>query len=429
MESLNTTQSLLDYVAGLRKDCLASEADNAPNFNLFRILDVEQKEVSTHSAFLAHLLTPSEGHAQGHFFLHHFLLKLEELKYTPKHLASFYDDWTVSKELPFLGGRLDIVLQSVNASAIIIIENKVGTEDHANQLSDYYDWLNEPHRRRSFKTRLLLYLTPNGDLATNARENIYKPFSYSKDITQWLESCLSKDKVKPSRVKESIKTYVQTIKNLNTPTLMKDDFDESIISHIATPEHRIAALRITRVGDILKEKILEEFWDKGKKYLNNMLEKEGLTSYWKLEQTDGSHLQLRYGIEIVGKGVDREKPHPEFVFFQLFSETHFRWELTVKYDAWCGKQEKIKDLPEALKLAEVMNGLSMPKKRGWDGYCLFSDDSKGIERTLEHEIEKKEKKADVSVFFETGWMKFQKLEPHLKRLNNAVRRVISVVKC
>jgi hypothetical protein len=63
---------------------------------------------------------------------------------------------------------------------------------------------------------------------------------------------------------------------------------------------------------------------------------------------------------------------------------------------------------------------SMPKKRGWDGYCLFTDDSKGIERILEEEITKQ---SYVSEFFETGWQKFQGLEPHLRRLKNAVDRM------
>jgi hypothetical protein len=86
-----------------------------------------------------------------------------------------------------------------------------------------------------------------------------------------------------------------------------------------------------------------------------------------------------------------------------------------------GNHKNIEMLPEANKLAEVMDGsCSMPKKRGWDGYRLFTDDRKGIDRTLEEEIAKS---ADVSEFFETGWQTFQRLEPHLKRLNNAVLRM------
>jgi hypothetical protein len=256
-------QSLLNNVALLRERRMHCQADSAPNFNLFSILGVEDKEVSTHSAFLAHLLTPGETHAQGDIFLRHFLLQLCHV-----NLASF-DDWAVSRELPFDGGRLDIVIQSAKASTIIVVENKIDTEDHVEQLTSYRDWLDERHWRRSFKTRLLLYLTPTRDLAKNAPRNIYEPISYSGDIVQWLSSCLPE--VKPQGVKHSIETYLRTIKNLNTKTFMKDDLDESVLNLINTPADRSAALRILRIGKFLKQEMLQEFWDRGEAYLKKNL--------------------------------------------------------------------------------------------------------------------------------------------------------------
>src|SRR5260370_30434163 len=99
MQSLKSVQKLLDRVGSLYELQSSSRADNAPNFNLFRILEVEGREVSTHSALLAHLLDPNETHAQGDFFLRRFLAILG-----CDELASF-DGWIVSKELPFEGGR------------------------------------------------------------------------------------------------------------------------------------------------------------------------------------------------------------------------------------------------------------------------------------------------------------------------------------
>jgi hypothetical protein len=200
---------------------------------------------------------------------------------------------------------------------------------------------------------------------------------------------------------------------------MKDDLDDTIINLIKTPAKRTAALRIARVGNLLKEKILRGFWDRGEAYLNKKLAEEKPT-YWLLDRSEGSPLQSRYEIAIMGKGVDKERPHPRFSFFQFTGDTLFRWEWTVTF-GWCDNRQKIEMLPEAKKLAQVMDGtFSMAKKFGWDGYLLFTDDSKGIERTLEEEITKQ---ADVSEFFETGWQKFQGLEPHLRRLNNAVLRM------
>jgi hypothetical protein len=112
-----------------------------------------------------------------------------------------------------------------------------------------------------------------------------------------------------------------------------------------------------------------------------------------------------YGIGIVGTGVVKEKPqpHPRFVFFQKITETLFRWEFVARFDYSWKAQQKITALPEAQKLADVMDGtLSMPKKHGWDGYMLYTQDSKGIERTLEDEITKQTGVGAVSEFFEVG---------------------------
>ena len=409
MEKLSSIDNLLNSVSSLYERRLNSRADNAPNFNLFQILEVEGMEVSTHSAFLAHLLNPTEAHAQGDLFLRRFLLELGH-----QELASF-DGWITSKEVPFKGGRLDIVLQSAKAGAIIVVENKIGTEDHPNQLIAYRKWLDTLSRKKAFKTRILLYLTPTGELAKNAPTTIYEPISYSGHIRQWLSSC----NVKPAGVSESIKAYLLTIGNLTTQTLMKDDLDDKIIKLINTPTKRTAALRIARVGKFLKEEILRGIWDRGEAYLNKKLTAEKLT-YWSLDRSEGSPLES-YEIGIVAKGVDKERPHPRFAFFQYATPTLFRWELVVKFDGWCGSYEKIKTLPDAKKLSQVMDGtFSMPKKRVWDGYLLFTDDKKGVERTLEEELAKE---AGVSEFFETGWQKFQGLEPYLRRLNNAVHRM------
>ncbi len=135
-------------------------------------------------------------------------------------------------------------------------------------------------------------------------------------------------------------------------------------------------------------------------------------------RSQGSILQKHYTISIYGRKANRDKLHPEFVFYQLTTPNVFRWELAVKFDAWLGKYEKISTFSEAKELADVLNGaFFMPKRRGWDGYCLFSDDSKGMERTLEDELAKKVK---VSEFFETGWKKFLGVEPHMRRLVDAI---------
>ena len=202
---------------------------------------------------------------------------------------------------------------------------------------------------------------------------------------------------------------------------MEDDIDQRVLKLITTPKNRSAALRIGRVRDLLLKDMLREFWDKGEAYLKKKRADEKLT-YWSIYRTgDANPFQRFYAIRMVGKGVDKNKPHPEFLFVQYMDKNLFRWEWLVHFDETTSKIEKIKALPEAQKLAEVMDEtFSMPKKRGSDGYFLFTNDSKGIERTLEDEFAKE---ADVSEFFEAGWKRFQGLEPYLRRLTNAVLRI------
>lgn len=183
---LNDVQDLLEGVVQLQQDALHTQGDKAPNFNLFNILGVEAKEVSTHSAFLAHLLTPGETHAQGDLFLRSFLAKVAGA--TP----TFSGDWVVTRELPFAGGRLDIVLRSVHASTLIAVENKIDTQDSEGQLAAYRKWLDAPLRRNTYKTRLLIYLTPDGTMAKNASGIGYVPVSYLEHIVGWLSDCLGR---------------------------------------------------------------------------------------------------------------------------------------------------------------------------------------------------------------------------------------------
>jgi len=400
-------QALLKLVADLRNRQRHSHAEVAPNFNLFRILNIEEKEVSTHSAFIAHLLQPGEIHGQGDIFLRGFLRELE----IPG--SSFSDDWTVSSELSFDGGRLDIVLQSAKAGGIIVIENKINTTDHSNQLRAYREWLDRPSRKRTYKSlRRLVYLTPHGELAQHAHKISYKAFSYKEHIRRWLLSC--HPEVRAPRVAEAIQSYIQTIDNITTPSFMKDDLDSEIHKAIRTREHRTAALRIIRVGNLIKKDLLESFWDRGEKLLDDKIAKQR-RRYWRLDKHDANARGVgAHRISIVGNQINCDKPHPAFVFFQWYTPKLFRWEHVVTL-----ANTKIRALSESVKLMEKMPEppLAMPPKHGWDGYKLITDDLAGIERILEEE----EMDGRYSTaFFDGGWELFLKIERGLRSINDAL---------
>ncbi len=413
---LDGTKRLLRSAARLRQDLLRGHQTAAPNFNLFSILGVEAKEVTTHSAFLGHLLSPNETHAQGDLFLRTFLTKVVEMTPPPTN------DWVVTRELPFVGGRLDIVLRSAAASTLFVVENKIDTQDSQGQLVAYRQWLDAPLRSRTYKTRLLIYLTPDGSKAKNASGIDYTPVAYSAHIVDWLTECL--DHVKPHSVRSAIDTYLKTIHNMNAKATMKDDLDEKVLALLNSPANqgnRVVALRIARVAKFIREDILKNFWATGEVYLNKKCVEAGL-KHWSVDRYENDSVQEKCGLILTVKNIPDGAPHPVFSFNQYAGNALFRWEWGVKFDGWLGKNDKIRALPEAIKLTAIMDEtLEMPRKRGWDGYRLFTDDARGVERTLEEELEKK---SEISEFFEGGWKVFQQLEPQLRKLNSAVQRQI-----
>src|SRR3954463_15191307 len=69
----STILSLLPFLKKLRDQEREFERREAPEFNIFRVLEWEQSEVRTHSALLAQLFDPKGSHGQGGVFLQKFL--------------------------------------------------------------------------------------------------------------------------------------------------------------------------------------------------------------------------------------------------------------------------------------------------------------------------------------------------------------------
>jgi len=113
------------------------------SFNIFSILRKSNDEVNLHSQFIYELLNPSASHKQGSIFLELFL---KEINIELKNL-----DVTIYKEK----FNIDILIESKPNA--IIIENKIDTQDHSNQLSGYLNSI----KKRGYKDKniSLLYLT------------------------------------------------------------------------------------------------------------------------------------------------------------------------------------------------------------------------------------------------------------------------------
>src|SRR5207247_3770948 len=97
----------------LRMDEQAWEAITAPHFNVFRVLNVQRKEVKLHSRFLAELLNPRGSHSQRHRFQKLFLEQADDcgLKWPEGPIEEFEWQVTTEEAIEVHGnpGQLDIV--------------------------------------------------------------------------------------------------------------------------------------------------------------------------------------------------------------------------------------------------------------------------------------------------------------------------------
>lgn len=206
-------------------------AAKADGYNIFEITNRAHYEVTTHSAFLSHLLDPLESHDQGDLFLNAFLKLLKKKKNL--EFPSSKSLWEIECENSFSlemdeediedelidGGRLDILLRCLEDPGFaIIIENKIYASDQLGQITRYWRQI---QRLAPKEKRLLIYLTPGGSkpskdsfkgLTPGERHELEKELiclSYQKDISHMLNSLL--EDVKASVVKETIQQYIRTL--------------------------------------------------------------------------------------------------------------------------------------------------------------------------------------------------------------------------
>jgi hypothetical protein len=225
---MNNVKKMLSKASMILRDFEEVEKSTGEKFNLFSILNRERKEVTTHSRFLAELLSPSGSHGQGYDYLRFFIEMLDN-----ENLKDFdYKSATVKAELNIgnekdnnakkliYWGQIDTFIKDKNGNCIVI-ENKIDAGDQREQLLRYYDYLNCSKNR--FKTKSLYYLTPEGKAPElKSLSNIdgrsltiddFKIISFKNFITAWLEKCLNHSNSIPN-LRETINQYLRIVKKI-----------------------------------------------------------------------------------------------------------------------------------------------------------------------------------------------------------------------
>jgi hypothetical protein len=239
-----------------RKEDRVREANEAPGFNLFRLLSCESDEVRTHSALLAELLSPEGSHGQGEIFLEEFLREVgetQDLDWLAEPPEA--DDWTVNTEEWFSDGRLDVVVRSGVTPLLLVIENKIYAADAEDQLQRYERWMGCQPGHSSQK----IYLTLDGKACKGTPPAKYCRLSYRENIVQWLTR--SQKRVGAAAVRDVCGQYLNTIAMLCGGIDMKNSENKSQVDmFLLEPENYRFAVKVHERFAKLIDELIKEFW-------------------------------------------------------------------------------------------------------------------------------------------------------------------------
>lgn len=183
--------------------------------NIFAILGASRQEIR-HSFFLSWIFDPQGSHGLGDLFLRRFLRDVladnKAIGYT-QFDADLFDLHEV--EIRREWKRIDILI--VHAKFVILIENKVDSHDHSNQLKRYRDKVEHffPHHEKIF-----VYMTPFGSEPRDAEAGIsYCLYSYEQ-LSTTIATVLD---VHRDRLSPKVYSYLQDYQTILRRELMSSD--------------------------------------------------------------------------------------------------------------------------------------------------------------------------------------------------------------
>lgn len=299
-------QILLESVSAINKNYAKIAKITGENFNVFKILKVDTREVRLHSAFIAELLNPNGSHEQGNVFVIEFIkiLKLKSNTDTPKHEITFQPEFAkipeVEKWLGYTteteGGYIDILLTD-RTNKHIIIENKIYAGDQKNQLVRYHEYDREA---------TIVYLTLDGrqpsEYSTQNKKEVLDKLiciSYKDDILKWLE--ISKRyTIDHSLLRETLTQYINIIKYLTHQTMNEEMKNEIVENILRNEENYLSAQQIQSNFESAKLKLRENIKDEvvrlGKVEFSQLkFDYDGITIRFELEYENEDDEGFYYG--------------------------------------------------------------------------------------------------------------------------------------
>lgn len=187
---------ILKEIANI-EDRYIDKEESISNFNIFSILRKESDEVNLHSKFIFELLNPEGSHGKNSLFLKLFLDEIGlDIGVEEKVFRERYN--------------IDILIES--SKEVIIVENKILTQDHSSQLSRYFKIIkNRGYKERDIK---IVYLTLFGTPPIEKdMQRIVLNISYRDNIVNWILKSIEAVSDIPA-LKEVLVQYLSLVKKI-----------------------------------------------------------------------------------------------------------------------------------------------------------------------------------------------------------------------
>ncbi|MDI9366046.1 MAG: PD-(D/E)XK nuclease family protein [Flavobacterium sp.] len=278
-----TIQDLLTKVTLINNRYEIIDKHTGDNFNVFKIMRMEEDEVYTHSAIISELLNVKGSHNLGDIFLKVFIDCFNNNLQEDSKLLDI-EDWQNSKAFVEVsiglidkdateGGRIDILVKSDNKR--IIFENKIKAPDQKNQLFRYHKYA-----LSTGQEFWLIYLTkfPQNPepITTNKNESVSNKtinLTYKDFIKDWIEKCIPLAFDKPL-LRETLRQYLATVKRITNQSTNKE-MEQGINDLIKNSKENFgASMLIANQFNAVKNEIIETFWINIKLELENIYSNE-----------------------------------------------------------------------------------------------------------------------------------------------------------
>ena len=198
----------------------------APSYNIFKLLRIGHYETKVHSPFLANLLDPRGSHQQGDHFFKAFMTEVAQRPAWLEGLNTTHKVQVILEQ-GSEKGFIDILIfgEQQGKPFGIVIENKIYAGDQEKQMERYYAYLRDVKNLPPDRL-LLIYLTLDGkrpSIPYSISKESFKQLrdskpsrillrSYRKDIRKWLQK--TNKEIPSEKVRFTIQQYLDTLKHL-----------------------------------------------------------------------------------------------------------------------------------------------------------------------------------------------------------------------